>query len=416
MIFLYIVLICKILSKEIITLKFRQSNKNPTSKNPEDLLDNIKNNQINIDFYVGTPEKKISILLLFTTYPFSLVGDEVIGNYEKLSSSSSSLKKISDNITFVSYYYNEGYLSKEKFILKNINGKTIKVNDLNFILIKNLTSQIPGFIGLNVNDYSPDKIQDYNFIKALKILNIIDSYYFTIKYYKNEGEIIIGNKPHEYDDNYNKQYFQYVRNINNLNWGIKFDYIYLNNKKFKVKEKENFIFRIEYGLISAPFDYKIYIDEIFKEYINEGKCFSKLKNNNISYFYYCNNDLSNFPSLTFEINILEYNFTFEKNDLFEYSNGYYIFLIQFRKNEKNWLIGKEIFKKYQLVFNQDTKEIGFYTFIEKNNPLPFILIIIFIIIIIILSFIIYRKLTKNSQKKKASELIEEKLLNEGNLK
>ena len=254
MIFLYIVLICKILSKEIITLKFRKSNKNPTSKNPEDLLDNIKNNQINIDFYVGTPEKKISILLLFTTYPFSLVGDEVIGNYEKLSSSSSSLKKISDNITFVSYYYNEGYLSKEKFILKNINGKKIKVNDLNFILIKNLTSQIPGFIGLNINDYSPDKIQDYNFIKALKILNIIDSYYFTIKYYKNEGEIIIGNKPHEYDDNYNKQYFQYVRNINNLNWGIKFDYIYLNNKKFKVKEKENFIFRIEYGLISTHFD------------------------------------------------------------------------------------------------------------------------------------------------------------------
>ena len=80
------------------------------------------------------------------------------------------------------------------------------------------------------------------------------------------------------------------------------------------------------------------------------------------------------------------------------------------------MIGKEIFKKYQLVFNQDTKQIGFYTFIEKNNPLPFILIIIFIIIIIILSFIIYRKLTKNSQKKKASELIEEKLLNEGNLK
>ena len=152
MIFLYIVLLCKILSKEIITLKFRKSNKNPTSKNPEDLLDNIKNNQINIDFYVGTPRKKISILLLFTTYPFSLVGDEVIGNYEKLSSSSSSLKKISDNITFVSYYYNEGYLSKEKFILKNINRKKIKVNDLNFILIKNLTSQIPGFIGLNVND------------------------------------------------------------------------------------------------------------------------------------------------------------------------------------------------------------------------------------------------------------------------
>ncbi len=38
--------------------------------------------------------------------------DEEIGNLKKLSAS--SLKKTSDNITLVSYYYNEGYYSKEK--------------------------------------------------------------------------------------------------------------------------------------------------------------------------------------------------------------------------------------------------------------------------------------------------------------
>ncbi len=89
----------------------------------------------------------------------------------------------------------------------------------------------------------------------------------------------------------------------------------------------------------------------------------------------------------------------------------------------DWFFGKIFFRKYQLVFNQDSKTIGFYNLnleIEINNEenktktiiinestnfIYIILIIILSFILLIgLSFIIGNYIKKYKKKKRANEL------------
>ena len=101
-------------------------------------------------------------------------------------------------------------------------------------------------------------------------------------------------------------------------------------------------------------------------------------------------------------------FEFNYNDLFdEYHNKIY-FLVAFTK-ATNWRIGKQFFKKYTVVFNQDKRTIGFYKN-SKNNvnfSLKLILLIILGIIIIFLLINIKYKKSLNlfkSKRIKANEL------------
>ena len=69
-------------------------------------------------------------------------------------------------------------------------------------------------------------------------------------------------------------------------------------------------------------------------------------------------------------------FIFDYKDLFFYKNDLTYFLILFREVDiNNFRIGELFSKKYNLVFNQDSKTIGYYSNInniikesnEKNN-------------------------------------------------
>ena len=400
----------KILCSEIIKLQFKEINKDLISYDQDDVINNLRKNILQIDLIVGTPEKQLNIILRFDSYHFALPSEQVKGNFEKLSESSSTLIKSSENMTFINQYFTEGFLCKENFKFKNHNGKDIKINNFYFIYIIELCSEFPGILGLNLKPKPTDNIDEYNFINALKKLNIINSYCFTIIYEDKKGEIIIGNRPHEYDKRYKKEYFIYFKSYY-LDWGIKFNYIYINGKKILVKDDEFSILKIESRLISAPEYYKNYFDELFKNYISQGLCFSKYSLSNYTYYYYCKtNKLVNFSSVYFEIDYPRFNFSLDKDDLFEKVNDFYYFAIIIRKLEKNWNFGKQIFQKYQFIFEQDKKIIGIYTKIEKQSSIGYILIIILIIIILILIVMIYRSYTKLPKYIKASELIEEKLL------
>ena len=69
--------------------------------------------------------------------------------------------------------------------------------------------------------------------------------------------------------------------------------------------------------------------------------------------------------------------------IFEKVNGNYYFMVVFRKSENTWKLGKQFFQKYQLVFNQDAKQIGVYTEIESSFEIAIFLIVIVSIIIVI---------------------------------
>lgn len=113
---------------------------------------------------------------------------------------------------------------------------------------------------------------------------------------------------------------------------------------------------------------------------------------------------------------MNFTFSFNGSDLFVESNGYYYFLIIFdRYNYQKWNFGKLFLKKYQLIFDPDSKRIIYY--ISKNKEGDKVkdgqikykkFIIILLIIIGIISFIIGLSTASfiygNQNKKKAKEM------------
>ena len=127
--------------------------------------------------------------------------------------------------------------------------------------------------------------------------------------------------------------------------------------------------------------------------------------------YYCDKDIniSKLKNLTFIDKKLNMTFEFDYNDLFELHGDKYYFLVLMRKGIDIWFLGKPFFKKYQLIFNQDNKVIGFYNY-KKVIPsnflfyLKIIFIMILILVIVYLTYYIMKNKTMKKKKNKAQEL------------
>ena len=118
--------------------------------------------------------------------------------------------------------------------------------------------------------------------------------------------------------------------------------------------------------------------------------------------------------MKYKYNEFNYNFTLTKEDLFLDIGDKYLFLMAFG-GISELILGLPFIKKYQLVFNPNTKTIGFYKDEKEKN---FSLIDVFrkyIIIISILSFILLCLIivailffwNKKKNKKNATELLDE---------
>ena len=85
-------------------------------------------------------------------------------------------------------------------------------------------------------------------------------------------------------------------------------------------------------------------------------------------YFYCNKnvDLSGFKPFIFTINEFNYNFTLTKDDLFFDVGDKYVFLMKFG-GFSELILGYPFLKRYQLIFNQNTKTIGFYLKNKKEN-------------------------------------------------
>ena len=87
------------------------------------------------------------------------------------------------------------------------------------------------------------------------------------------------------------------------------------------------------------------------------------------------------------------------------------FLIYFNKLDKNqfrfWILGKPFIKKYQFIFEQEKRLVGFYQIIE--NPISYFklqvtLICILSSIIIILWILVFRYFKYKIRKKRINEI------------
>ena len=314
--------------------------------------------------------------------------------------------------------------------------KEIKLDKIKFIYekekkVRNEIYNNCGQIGLGFINYYNEK-NDYDFIMELKKLGFINEYTWTIKFTKNdkndnniEGYLIIGDYPHIYD-NYNYKEINLRGTLNNIeenNWNFEFKKITVNDTQLTHYMIGVISFNNNY--ITGTEEYKATINMMFfNKYIDEGICFDD--NINSHYFlFYCKSkdfykkDIDEFPSLNFYH--FQYNFTFSFNgsDLFFEKNGYYYFLVIFdRYNYRNWNLGKLFLKKYQLIFNPDSKMINYYienygiSINEEDQIINKDIIILILIVIIIISFIVGTIIGRsiyNNKKKKAKEMKEEYL-------
>ena len=232
------------------------------------------------------------------------------------------------------------------------------------------------------------------FPRALKQYKIINKYTFFIyynKYQNNDeisnynGNIYFGEYPHnikEFSNEFKESNFYEIRASNRSNfvyWDILFDNIYFgpNDDNYK-KEYNQAEILGNMRLSIGTGEYKNYISKNFFDiYVKNNICQLKILINNSDYEYYqCLNNklfnISQFPSLKFEIREINFIFSLNYKDLFFIHNNNIYFSIIFDryfklKYNKRWRLGSALFKKYLLTFNQDTRMIGIYKNIMRNS-------------------------------------------------
>ena len=278
--------------------------------------------------------------------------------------------------------------------------------------------------------------ENTNLIYQLKKEHYISSYAFTILFDNKDeekGKIIIGEMPHEYDPrHYLDRYFIYYtatigsNNGNSYgNWGINFvDIKYDGVSLPYIKSAE---FELNFGFILSTPTYKTYLDNQFFNDPDYSK-YCKEEKVDIYYVKYCEgNVIKEFKNISFhfpnkfntynESNALEFDY----KDLFVKApgdNNLYYFQIIFPDNTYfKWKLGRPVFKKYQMAFDQNKRIFGFYTQTgeydindntkKKNGqslPFSWILVIILSIILIALGIAFYKLLPYIKRRKRANEL------------
>ena len=204
-----------------------------------------------------------------------------------------------------------------------------------------------------------------SFIDQLKEKKCINNYQYTLIFNENDynGKIIIEKDIYEeypeknfaYDYSMFSNYYTYI-----YYWGWKQMSCYYNSELIDIK---NIYLKPELGInIVSDKIKKIFRNKFFESKIKQEKCNERLYDN--YYFFYCSKDvnINEFGKLEFILKRQNMNITLEAKDLFlEYNNNLY-FLIIFKNGIEleDIFFGYPFFKKYNTLFNPDSKTVGFY--------------------------------------------------------
>ena len=415
----------------------------------DSLINNIVNNGKYLNLSIGTPPQLTQLELDTNSQTFSISSKYFRKN------ESSTFEKISINEEYFVYEVAEnGFISKD---ILNIDSTTKK--EINFILgtkyINKKYNDI-GLIGLHI----PKKPQKgvYPFLTSLKASELIDSFVWTLKFYNDNislfdqvtyneergniiGEFIFGDEPSNYENdiyNYNKKGYNKVNTLSSkesINWELYFSNIYLMLKDSKNDSKIYFIGNknaeivINYSYMLAPTDFFYILKEhYFSEYFLNNICREKKVNYLYTYIecdYGSSFQVATFPDICFEHADLNTSFNLTYKDLFivDKKNNKYIFLIIGKNYFTGWNLGSVFLRKFQLIFDEEAKTIGYYKKVENpyddienlkdNNTSKIAKTIFIIILVIIFSFlliffgmIVQRKYFNKNRKIRANELEE----------
>ena len=377
---------------------------------------NIFTNLIYCNISVGKPSQSIPFIISFDK-EVTFISDEGISIPKFDPKKSETFKKLSDK--YVNYKFENlktGYNASESFQIMNENYNLVNIPNMPFIFCTKLEKRFnfSASLGLKLKTYNNKNV--FNFIENLKSKNIINSEVFSFKFFDDgTGELLIGSFPHEYDNNYDSKDLLQSSSLEfgmSHNWFLRINSVFYGEKMILGGEDELFEFSPEKGMIVLNKKMQnIIYEEFFRKFIDQKKCI-KIKITNNYHNFVCEDtiDLSTFKPISFIHIGMEFNFKFEAKDLFYHYYDRYFFLVAFGDTKYIYL-GKPFFKKYQLIFNQDSKQLSLYSKISNNNTrlnkikniLPLILIIILSLMILYLG----RKLYIYKVKKlKMNELID----------
>ena len=389
-----------------------------------------------VKFLVGSPSQSVQLSANLGEYSTFIIPkniedfDDATYNSD-LSHTYKALTSTPE--TFLFQLYRSALKSQDDFIIE---GTNTKINNFVFNLVKEINDNSfycsycevltqPGMLGLSVAQMKnfEEDVYETNFINQLKNKNLISSYDFYFNFdSSNTGNIIFGSRPDELNQNEKNKELNYVTMKTSalnrdLDWSIHFDQIYYGN--IKMNQIKSMLLRIEFGLISGYYEWEnVLLNEYFSELIKDNKCFKKNTNalGHYMHYFYCNKntDLSGFKPFSFTINEFEYNFTLTRDDLFIDIGDKYLFLMVFG-GINELVLGLPFCKKYQLIFNPNTKTIGFYINKKENNNnlisifRKYIIVIIILacvlISLMIIAIVFFKKKKKN--KKNATELLDD---------
>jgi len=413
---LFIISIKSILSSVIIPFKNKmQENLNKNK------LENLYLTKITSNLKMGTPLQEIELYIQLQEDNIIILNSDSQYCSSKIKCFNSGLSSTFNTPDKEEKDFNLPQIDSAKRSIDKLNlNSELTINEIEFLLTNEILYKKSGILGLRM----PDANAQFNLIKQLKKKNIINSYIFFINFpdKKNfyEGEIIIGEYPHDFNSKkYKKENIEKRQVSYSPTKTLGQDYIFECKKifygeKLVIKEQDiSFIF--ESVSFRASFDLKKILDEdFFNKYYKNNECEIKIYKESIiknSTYIVCKNniDISKMKSLKFQIEDYLEEIILTPEDLFLKIDNELYFLIYFEDYWKmKWTFGYNFFRKYMVFFDQDNKMIGFYLKKKGGNGSFFVIFfcILLLGVIIFLAFNIY-KLIKNKKKMKAKELIED---------
>ena len=415
---------------------------------------------------VGTPSKELDLYITMDYKPFFIgkgyCEKNTFSTYIPESSTSYS------NNSFYSYPFDDlrnMTIGKDKCTFYNSYNldKNTSLNDVQLLYgsMVNISNniyymdKICGIMGFKLHRMQESYYSKFKTLQdSLKSNNVSNYTTWSIEFFDEEqkkknknfdGFLILGvDNTYLEDikkikvDDILKTHTSYMSNA--LEWMIAFNKIYYNyteNNRTEMKKflKSEINFDLEYY-----FSTKEYFESIkstfFKKYLDDGICkVQKLKEFYLRYqFIVCNKnsfngEISKFPSLIFLDNRLEDYFELTYKDCFKEVNGEILFLIFYDPwSPDSFKFGKNFLKKYQLVFNYDSIDIGYLNFNKKSpddeqnkdkeiqkeeqksfeiKQLIWIFILLVLLIGIVIGVFVGKKIWDKARKKRANELLDD---------
>ena len=395
--------------------------------NDKDIIKSVLENKIYTEINIGTPPQKIPVQINLDIFSFYLADPTIKGDFPKFNSTKSSSYSYSQRITFFNIQpFRSGYHSKDYLYFNNT-----KLSDFLFILADQLYNNNSGVLGFAPMCLHEKRVNDTNILDQLKKKNLVKSYVFTVNYTsENEGEIIVGDYPSEYNIYYMKEDFLYIKaemRSYEFHWDLSFDGIYFNNVT-SITYTYYAEFNIDLDIIigSKKFRNELNI-AFFDKKIENKECFYNLiyyKYSNL-YYFYCNLDtnISNFSDIEFRRKDWGESVIFTSKELFKKVGNHLYFIIFFEESSVfyRWKLGRIFFQKLKtVVFDKERKIIGRYTM--ETDPLIkireeeakkrkkrniWIILICLIIICLFLALYANKLFSKFIRKKRINELIDD---------